>query len=86
MGTEQEVRFPNNYKITTSDASANFSLDFKLPNLEPIIKHKNGELSLVMLLEDILNPDRESAEIPLINMIKEVVQKPKNNEGDVSFG
>ena len=68
MGSEEEVMFPNNYKITTSDASANFSLDFKLPNLEPIIKHRSGELSLVMMLEEILDSNRESAEIPLINM------------------
>ena len=92
FGTEQEVRFPNNYKITTSDASANFHIDFNPHNLQPVIRHKSGQLSLTLMLEDILGVgDPERAEEPLIDMIMEVMKKPKagkpkDDKGDVSFG
>ena len=92
FGTEQEVRFPNNYKITTSNASANFHIDFNPRNLQPVIRHKSGQLSLTMMLEDILGVgDPEKAEEPLIDMIMEVMKKPKDGKpkddrGDVSFG
>ena len=87
FGSEQEVRFPNNYKITTSQSSANFNIDFKPPNFEPVIRHKNGDLSLTLMLQDILGVgDPEQAEEPLIDMIKEIIKKPKKDTGDVSFG
>ena len=92
VGTEQEARFPNNYKITTSDASANFHIDFNPHNLQPVIRHKSGQLSLTLMLEDILGVgDPEKAEEPLIDMIMDVMKKPKDDKpkddrGDVSFG
>ena len=92
FGTEQEVRFPNNYKITTSDASANFNIDFNARDFKPEIRHKSGQLSLTLMVEDILGVgDPERAEKPLIDMIFKVMKKPKDDKpkddrGDVSFG